>query len=293
MTLASAEPRATTAPLRRLQGSDDGPGRVRGGALPASLRERYGGELAIPLVDGRPTVIANFVSTLDGIVSFGAAGSGGGEVSGFFEPDRFVMALLRALADVVVVGAGTVRADPRARWISESVHPGSATDTAGLRAELGLAPHPTTVVVTNSGELDLGQAGLSDPRIPVLVVTTSAGRERLESGVIAPHLEVVATGEEGVTPHALLALLAERGVELVLSEGGPHLLGQLVRARLLDELFLTIAPQLAGRDRDVDRLALIEGAAFGVDAAPWGVLVDLRVSGSHLFNRYRFGGQWQ
>ena len=114
---------------RRLLGTDSELGARAAAGLPAALRSRYDGDLIVPLVDGRPTVIGNFVSTLDGVVAFDRDGSnGGGEVSGFFEPDRFVMALLRGLADVVMVGAGTVRADPRGRWVAQSVHPATAAD---------------------------------------------------------------------------------------------------------------------------------------------------------------------
>jgi riboflavin biosynthesis pyrimidine reductase len=62
----------------------------------------------------------------------------------------------------------------------------------------------------------------------------------------------------------------------------------MLRDRLIDELFLTIAPQIAGRSESTPRLGLVEGAAFTVDAAPWSRLVDLRRSGDHLFARYRF-----
>ena len=71
--------------------------------------------------------VANFVATLDGVVAFDTdESSGGGEISGFFDPDRFVMGLLRAMADVVLVGAGTVRSAPTHEWTARRVHPASA-----------------------------------------------------------------------------------------------------------------------------------------------------------------------
>ena len=282
----------TEAPLKRLLGTDSEPGRARGGSLPAALRSRYDGDLVVPLVDGRPTVIGNFVSTLDGVVAFDRDGSnGGGEVSGFFEPDRFVMALLRGLADVVMVGAGTVRADPRGRWVAQSVHPSSAAEVASWRREMGLAPNPTTVVVSRSGDVDLGHTGLAHPDIPVLLVTTESGRRRLQDrGAVPSNVEILDNGTNAVDPAWLIAELGRRGARVVLSEGGPHLIGELIGASLLDELFLTVAPQLAGRSAPGDeRLALLEGVSFAPDTAPWAELVDLRVAGSHLFTRYRFG----
>src|SRR5687768_17578125 len=75
------------------------PGAVRGGPLPQRLHKAYGSDLVIPLRLDRPTVISNFVSTIDGVVSYNNAdAAGGGEISGFFKPDTFVMGLLRSHA---------------------------------------------------------------------------------------------------------------------------------------------------------------------------------------------------
>lgn len=255
-----------------------------------ALESRYGGPLSIPLRDDRPTLIGNFVSTLDGVVSYATPeAAGGGEISGFFEPDRFVMGLLRSLADAVLVGAGTVRAAPEERWTPEGVHPASADAFSSLRERLGLRRQPMTVVVTASGALALTHPGLADPELDVLVITTEAGAARLADRPIPAHVDVRAFGR-AVAPGDLLSALAERGAHLVLCEGGPHLIGQLVEARLIDELFLTVAPQIAGRASHAPRLGLVEGLAFEVDRAPWGRLVDVRLAGSHLFTRYHLDG---
>ena len=85
--------------------------------MPAILRNRYGGPLEVPLSEDRPTLLVNFVTTLDGVVALGAGEEpGGGVISGFFEPDRFVMALLRAIADVIFVGAGTIDGTRSRQW---------------------------------------------------------------------------------------------------------------------------------------------------------------------------------
>jgi riboflavin biosynthesis pyrimidine reductase len=81
--------------------------------------------------------------------------------------------------------------------------------------------------------------------------------------------------------------LERRGFGLVLCEGGPHLLGSLLERDLVDELFLTVAPQIAGRSHRAPRLTLAEGIAFSVGDAPWWRLVSLARSGEHLFLRYR------
>jgi riboflavin biosynthesis pyrimidine reductase len=239
----------------------------------------------------RPTVIANFVSTLDGVVAFDTdESSGGGEVSGFFDPDRFVMGLLRAMADVVLVGAGTVRASPQHEWTARRVHRSSAALYGEWRATLGLAdPEPTTIVASARGNLDPAHPGLSAADVPVVVATTPAGAERMATVKLAPNarVEVAGTGPTATAPE-LLEIARAAGAGLVLCEGGPHVIGDLLRAELLDELFLTIAPQIAGRDHGAERLGFVEGLAFTVATAPWAELVSVRRAGDYLFLRYRF-----
>ena len=287
---AVATPLVSATRFDSLVAANEADDPARGGLGPA-LRERYGSDLWIPLRADRPTVIANFVSTLDGVVSFQTPDAmGGGEISGFFEPDRFVMGLLRSVADAVLIGAGTLRAAPKHRWIPEHVNKASAAEFADVRTRLGLAPFPLTAVLTGSGDIDLAHPGLSDARIPVLLITTDDGAARLFEQPIPPHVEVFSLGNSEPTPAAVIELLARRGAAVVLSEGGPHLIGQLLSAGLLDELFLTTAPQIAGRNSETRRLALVEGAAYDVATAPWFDLVSLHRNGDHLFNRYRIKG---
>ena len=216
-------------------------------------------------------MIANFVSTLDGVVAFDTdESSGGGEVSGFFDPDRFVMGLLRAMADVVLVGAGTVRAAPTHEWTARRVHRGSRLAYAEWRERLGIpSAQPTTIVATASGGLDPSHPGLSAPDVPVIIVTTEEGAERLAAARPAPNarVEVAGAGRRVPAPK-LIEIAGSIGARLILCEGGPHLIGDLLRAGLLDELFLTIAPQIAGRDEGAERFGFVEGLAFSVADAP-------------------------
>lgn len=275
-----------SASLEPLVAAPPTSGSVRGGDLPSELRGRYGSQLSIPLRTGRPTTIANFVSTLDGVISYNTPeAAGGGEISGHFEPDRFVMGLLRALADVVLVGAGTVRADPDGAWTPRSVHPASGEEFGELRERLGLRPNPITAIVTGSGSIDLGHPGLSDPAIDVMVITTDSGEAVLRRQTVSDHVQILSTGTH-MKAEDVIAVLASRGAELVLCEGWPHVLGHLLEARVVDEMFLTIAPQLAGRSASTARLSLVEGTAFTVADAPWTRLADLRRAGDHLFARY-------
>lgn len=224
------------------------------------------------------------------MVAFDVDGrSGGGEVSGFSEPDRFVMGLLRAMADVVLVGAGTVRAAPTHEWTPRRVHRGSTALYASWRKRMGIASaQPTTIVATASGSLDPKHPGLSAPDVPVILATTKAGAKRLLAAGPAPNARIEIAGRgRGIAASKLIEIAASTGARLILCEGGPHLIGDLLVAGLLDELFLTVAPQLAGRDEAAPRLALVEGASFDIDTAPWASLESVRRSADHLFLRYR------
>ena len=278
----------TFPPMERLFERDTRGTEVRGARLPWALERSYGSSLTIPLRPDEPTIIANFVSTIDGVVAFDAKGAtGGGEVSGFYEPDRFVMGLLRALADVVIVGAGTVRAAPTHRWTPEHVHRASARSFATWRRRQGIVqPEPTTMVVTRSGLLDPRHPGLADPRVPVVIVTAPEGARRLADAGFGSHVRVVVDDGPDLANVALRVAFEELGARVVLCEGGPHLLAEWLERRRLHELFLTLAPQIAGRAGD-ERLGLIEGRAFEPATAPWSDLVSVRRSGEHLFLRYR------
>jgi len=283
VTVGAARPR-----LERLWESEaTSKGEVRGRGMPADLVWRYDGELLVPLHSDRPTVLANFVSTLDGIVAYGTGDlAGGGLISGGHEPDRFVMGLLRSLADVVMIGAGTVRGSSAHRWTPGHVHPASARLFEAWRTSMGLAASPTTVIVTGSGDIPLGHAGINDAAIPVVIATTPRGADRLRGERLGDHVTVEAVGSgEGLTGGDILSVGSVRDARVVLTEGGPHLLGQLLTADILDELFLTLAPQLAGRAAD-GRLGLVEGLAFAPADARWERLESVRRSADHLFLRY-------
>jgi riboflavin biosynthesis pyrimidine reductase len=263
--------------------------RTRGGTLPAPLRARHGGPLEFELPVDRPLLVANFVSTLDGVVALDRLGnSGGREISGGFEPDRFLMGLLRATADAVLVGAGTVRASGTGAWTPARVHHASADAFAAWRRVLGLErPVPTTLVATASGDLDLEHFDLAESGTTVVVLTTTEGARRLRGQPGRDGIEVTALADGPDLPvEAIVAYLRRSGFELVLSEGGPRLFAELLGSSAVDELFLTLAPQLAGRSDRMQRLALVEGVSFPAAVAPWSRLRTVRRAGDHLFLRY-------
>ena len=240
------------------------------GTLPAQLAELYDGGLAIR--DG--TVYANFVSSIDGIVALeGGRAPSGGIISGRNEADRFVMGLLRAFADAVVVGAGTVRAEGgRALWTPDFIFPAAADAFRELRQALKRASSPRLVIVTGRGDLDPSDRAL---QAGALVLTTSDREADLRRAV---------SGADRIQVDDIFRALAEEGHRSVLTEGGPRLFGQLVASDRIDELFLTVSPVLAGQ-RDDRSFGLIRDIEFGRTPKP-GRLLSLRRHESHLFMRY-------
>ncbi len=268
------------------------PGEVRGDDPPWAIAQRYGGPLAIGLRADRPTMVANFVESLDGIVALATGARGGGSaISGASEPDRFVMALLRTLADVVVVGAGTVRSAPRHEWTPRGIARNWADACDAWRSRLGLAGQPTTVVVTATGQVPASHPGLTNEDVPVVIVTTRDGARRLAEGGVpsGARVEVLSVGTS-VEPDRLVALLTSMGARVALCEGGPHLLADLLGADAVDELFLTLSPQVLGRKPGVARFGLAEGRAWDPGSARWTALHSVRRARSHLFLRYAFEG---
>jgi riboflavin biosynthesis pyrimidine reductase len=244
-------------------------------ALPTALADRYGGRLGFR----PPCVIANFVESVDGVVELPGAAESGKVVSLASEDDRFVMGLLRACSDVVVVGAGTFRKTPKAFWYPESIYPAASELFVELRRRLGLAPRPTLVLVSGSGGIDVTQPAVAE----ALIVTTREGEARLRPTLPAT-ARLWAFDEPRVTLSALVARLHADGARTVLTEGGPTLLAQLVAEKALDELFVTVSPVLFGRFREDGRKSLADGLDLG------GVTLELlsaRRSGAHLFLRYR------
>jgi riboflavin biosynthesis pyrimidine reductase len=266
--------------------------------LPSALERLYG-----PLAFARsqrtkplgPYVFANFVATLDGVVSLGVPGHlGGGDISGFNQHDRFLMGLLRAVADVIIVGASTLRAGGGHAWTPEHVFPDLADAFADLRAALNKRTPPLNMLVTASGQINLDLPIFQSGEAPVLIATTSRGATRLREHGLPEHVATEVLSADGEIPAGALVEAAGRhgAAEYVLSEGGPHLLTHLLEARCLNELFLTLAPQVAGRAEDPEALlrrpALVMGHEFAPAEPGWATLCSLKRAHDHLFLRYTF-----
>lgn len=185
--------------------------------------------------DGRCWVMAHMVGGLDGSAAIGGRV---GDLS--TAPDAELFRLMRALADVVLVGAETVRAE---RYGAVRLPP----DRIAQRIAAGRPATPPLAVVTRSLELDWSARAFADapPGARTLVITCAAADpQRLEQA--RQVADVIVAGQDRVEPDLALRRLAEQGYRVVLCEGGPTWLGELVAAGLLDELCLTLAPLMGG-----------------------------------------------
>ncbi|HEY7344437.1 MAG TPA: dihydrofolate reductase family protein [Gaiella sp.] len=246
--------------------------------LPAALRRPYGGDLALP----ERCLYANFVATVDGVVAIPGLPGSNRVISGGSEADRFVMGTLRAAADLVLIGSGTLRASPTGRWRPETVYPPGADGFAELRRSLGYEASPRVAILTASGSILHDHPVLGDGAI---VLTTESGAARLAGRLPDAAELTVLPGETEVDVRAAVALLRERGHRRILSEAGPHVFGSLVEARLVDDLFLTVSPLLAGRGAAAS-YGLVEGAALLPERREEARLRSVRLHGAHLFLHY-------
>ena len=210
----------------------------------AAAREWSPAELAAayaypePGPEGRePWLRANMVSTLDG-----AAQHDGRSQPISCPADMRIFGVLRALADVVLVGAETAR--------QEGYRPARArADFSAAREAAGQGPAPVIAVVTAGLDLDFSLPLFTSPLVPTLVLTGAGAAPDRVAAAEAAGARVVRAGEgAGVDPARVVRALAELGHTRLLTEGGPRLLGQLVAAGVLDELCLTVSPMLAAGD---------------------------------------------
>jgi len=258
--------------------------------LPPELTMLYG-SLRFPAHECRPYVIGNFVTSLDGVASISAPGlSGGGPISGYNPHDQMVMGLLRSVADAVIVGAGTLRSVPNHLWTAEYIYPTLSDSYRRLRAALGKSESPLNVIVTARGEIDTGLPVFRSGAVKVLIVTNPEGARRVRERNPPPSV-VIGEVEEGGAISAREVLSAVGRIltgEILLVEGGPRLMGDFFAEKCLDELFLTLSPQVAGRDGSVERPGFVAGKRFGPERPLWGTLAGVKRAGSHLFLRYSF-----
>jgi len=227
----------------------------------AEVRARY------EVIDrAAPHLRMNFISSLDGAATHDGLSGGLGDAA-----DRLVFDTLRMFTDLILVGAGTVRAEGYGGIRLDA-------DAVAWRIAHGLPEQPPVAIV--SGRLDL------DPAHPVFtraatrpIVVTHGGSPTGKRTALAEVADVLVCGEASVDHALMLTALAERGYPQVLCEGGPSLFGSLLAADLVDELCLTLAPLL-----ESGRAPRIAGAA---EASPRPMrLAHAIPAGSTLLLRY-------
>ena len=234
---------------------------------PATLdvAEAYGAlNLAARAPAGRPWIGCNFISTADGRATWeGKSGGLGGPA------DKEIFARLRCSVDAVLAGNQTVRVERYGRLVDDP-------DRRADRAAQGLQPDPVAVLITRSGHLPIEAPLFSDPAQHIIVYGPST--------VADPPGEapVTVVRLDDVTPGAVAADLGARGIRSVMCEGGPTLFSGLLHANVVDELFVTISPALAGGG----------GAPSIATGAPLEDLQAMRIESIHehedfLFLRYR------
>lgn len=268
-------------------------------ALPQELRELYDGDLHFRISSAeRLLVIANFVSTLDGVVSYEIEGQAGGSaISGSDPADRFIMGLLRASVDAVIVGARTVHdVSSKSLWTPEYTYPDAKDLFAEYRVNALHKPkYPILVIVSGSGRLELERAIFRTPPMRTVLITTSAGRDELTrrgaTTLGSVEIHALNSSKGSIAPPSILELLhSQFAVKTLLHEGGPTLFGQFLAAEAVDEIFLTLSPQIAGRKSDAIRPALVQGVEFVPDRAPWFQLLSVKQKAEYLYLRYRRTG---
>ncbi|MFF2053278.1 pyrimidine reductase family protein [Leifsonia sp. NPDC058194] len=214
-----------------------------------------------------PWVRVNFVSSVDGAATVQGLSAGLGD-----DADHRVFDLLRRLCDVVVVGAGTVRA--------EGYGP-MRVDRAAQHARVaaGLAEQPVFAIVSAGLDLDPGSPIFTDAPVRPIVVTagTSPQAKRDALGSVA---DVLVCGVDRVDTAAMVAALAERGLVRIHCEGGPHLFGDLIAAEAVDELCLTVSPSLVAGTASRIATGAMPTAPVGLE------LAHVLRSGDTLLLRY-------
>ncbi|MBI4460727.1 MAG: dihydrofolate reductase family protein [Acidobacteria bacterium] len=269
--------------------------------LPPTLVQ-FAGSLGFPEAPAdRPWVYANFVQSLDGLVSFGGTRPGG-EWVGRSRHDRWMMDLLRAHANAILLGArslvlealhGKIAGGPVFRIVEPEL--------LRLRHEALGRQKLKNIIVSGSGNLNPEEYRLfRSEQVEGWIATTVEGAERLKDSGFS---RVLACGRGGSLDlrELLQTLRTRHGVEYLLCEGGPTLYGHMARGGHIDEKFLTIAPQEIGagippeqeltemekKAGTTQRPTTFAGPGFNVENALWYRWISCRKAGEHEFNRYR------
>lgn len=256
-------------------------------SLPAPFQAIYGGDWQIPQVAGRPYIYTNFAQSRDGRISYAEAGiATGGDVTGFNVHDRWLMGLLRARADAILMGDVTVNMEPEYVYCAETISPDDAPAFTALRQAEGRKPLPLVVILSLTGAIDWSKPCFQDVNSEILLATTSDGAATVSECNCAATVEVISLGEESVDLQKLVTLLYETyGVQTLLCEGGSRVMANLLDAGLVDEEFVTFCPNFIGRTPTRHRPSYTEGVAWTPTTAPYSKPLSLRRADDMLYLR--------
>lgn len=269
--------------------------------------ERYGG-LGFPTAPAAlPWIYSNFVQSLDGIASFKGVHASGGDISRSPQ-DRWLMDLLRANADAVLLGVNTLIEETqllRETGVQKrgAVYRIEDELCLDLRRKLGRG-RETNIFVTGAASLDLGDYAVFDgDLVDAIILTTEIGAKRLAERRTHPHVQVIIAGKNQFVDlrHAMGMLRTQFSLQYLLCEGGPTLYGYMSKAGLVNEKFITVSPlevgaivppeqQPALSERENPpkfRPTTFNAPGFTFESAPEWRWMSCRKVGDHQFSRYR------
>jgi riboflavin biosynthesis pyrimidine reductase len=263
------------------------------------------GKLGFPAPHSeRPWTFANFVQSIDGVASFKGPHASGGDISQSME-DRWLMDLLRAHADAIIMGVNTLVEEtlsaPHVNGGRGPVYCIEDESLRELRVKLG-RKREKVIFVTASGSVDPRAYRVFDGDLmDALILSTAAGAARLQGRSARGQLIVAGQDKTIDLPLAMGMLRKEREVGHLLCEGGPTFYGSMSRAGLIDEKFVTVAPveiglmvppeqgpsPLGQGNQPNLRPTTFMYPGFTKDNAPWWRWMSCHRVGDHQFNRYR------
>jgi riboflavin biosynthesis pyrimidine reductase len=156
---------------------------------------------------------------------------------------------------------------------------------------MGKQPAPLNVIVTARGNIDMSLPLFQSGKVSVLILTTEDGERRMRKMDVPKSVQVVAgTNADSLAARKILNAIVgvHPSCKIILIEGGPHLMGDFFAERCVDELFLTVSPQVAGRESSMERLGIVAEKIFAPEHPLWGRIISVKRGGSHLFLRYGF-----
>lgn len=261
------------------------------------------GKLGFPApLPHRPWIYSNFVQSLDGIASFKGRHPLGSDISQSPQ-DRWLMDLLRAHADAIILGVNTLMEEARVSSGRGPVYRIEEPALRELRGKLGRR-RETNIFVTGAARLNLDAYHVFDgDLVDTFIVTTSTGAARLLEKKPHPHVRIIISGKGDLVDlaSAMRTLRRTFGMEYLLCEGGPTLYGYMSREGLIDEKFVTISPVEVGLRIPLEqepsegekanpptlRPTTFDAPGFTKENAPWWQWLSCRRVGEHQFSRYR------